>query len=303
MSTATQDDVRVWVNGERVDGAPALAALDHGVTVGDGVFETAKVVDGKVFALRRHHDRMERSLRGLGLDPLDRAWVEEGIEAVLEGDPMKLGRLRYTVTAGPGPLGSDRLSGPMTYIVSAAPVQPVEPSTAVSVVPWVRNERAATVGLKTTSYAENVIALATAREQGATEALFANSAGALCEGTGSNVFLVLDGVVLTPALTSGPLAGITRALVIEWLTESGLQVVEDEIPLSLLADADEAWLTSSIRDIHPINAVRVAPSVSTLAGQLEAAPASERSFSPAPGPITSQAQEIFSMMAAERFDP
>jgi branched-chain amino acid aminotransferase len=303
MSASTDGDVRVWVNGERVDGDVALTALDHGVTVGDGVFETAKVVDGEVFALRRHHDRMERSLRGLGLGPLDRHRIEQGIAAVLDGEPLTRGRLRYTVTAGPGPMGSDRLDEGMTYIVSAGPMPEVESSTAVAVVPWVRNERAATVGLKTTSYAENVIALAAAKTQGASEALFANTAGALCEGTGSNVFLVLDGVVMTPSLSCGPLAGITRALTIEWLQETGLHVVEDEIPLSLLADADEAWLTSSTRDIHPISAIRVVPSVDTLAGPLEAPAVTERSFHPAPGPVTSQAQDIFASMAAERFNP
>lgn len=303
MNAASNPAIRVWVNGQRVDDAPSMSALDHGVTVGDGVFETAKIVDNKVFAITRHHDRMDRSLRGLGLETLDRARVQEGIDAVLADDPIELGRLRYTVTAGPGPLGSDRLDGAMTYIVSAGavPVPPV--STAVAVVPWTRNERAATVGLKTTSYAENVVALAAAKNLGGSEAIFANTAGALCEGTGSNIFLVVDGVVLTPSLETGPLAGITRALTIEWLTEAGIQVVEDEVPLSLLAEADEAFITSSTRDIQPLNAIRVVGSVSTLAGQLAGAPVGERTFGDAPGRITAQAQEIFNRMSIERFDP
>lgn len=303
MSAANNDGIRVWVNGERVDEGPALAALDHGVTVGDGVFETAKLVDNRVFALTRHHDRMDRSLRGLGLPSLDRSRVEEGIASVLAEEPIELGRLRYTVTAGPGPLGSDRLGGPMTYIVSAgaAPKPPV--TTAIAVVPWVRNERAATVGLKTTSYAENVVALAAAKQLGGSEAIFANTSGLLCEGTGSNIFLVVDGVVLTPSLATGPLAGITRALTMEWLTEEGLQVVEDDIPLSLLAEADEVWVTSSTRDIQPVDAIRVVPSVATLAGTLPAASVSERTFGDAPGRITAQAQEIFARVSVERFDP
>ncbi|MGB3827814.1 MAG: aminotransferase class IV [Ornithinimicrobium sp.] len=303
MSTPHNDAIRVWVNGDRVDDGPALAALDHGVTVGDGVFETAKLVDSKVFALTRHHDRMDRSLRGLGLDSLDRARVAEGIEAVMADGPIDRGRLRYTVTAGPGPLGSDRMGGPMTYIVSAGPIPQPPVTTAIAVVPWVRNERAATVGLKTTSYAENVVALAAAKQLGGSEAIFANTSGALCEGTGSNIFLALDGVVLTPSLQTGPLAGITRALVIEWLTEEGLQVIEDEVPLSLIAEADEVWLTSSTRDIQPVDAIRVIPSVSTLAGPLAPAAVAERTFSGAPGRITAQAQEIFARMSAERFDP
>ncbi len=303
MSAANNDGIRVWVNGERVDEGPALAALDHGVTVGDGVFETAKLVDNRVFALTRHHDRMDRSLRGLGLPSLDRSRVEEGIASVLAEEPIELGRLRYTVTAGPGPLGSDRLGGPMTYIVSAGAVPKPPVTTAIAVVPWVRNERAATVGLKTTSYAENVVALAAAKQLGGSEAIFANTSGLLCEGTGSNIFLVVDGVVLTPSLSTGPLAGITRALTMEWLTEEGLQVVEDDIPLSLLAEADEVWVTSSTRDIQPVDAIRVVPSVATLAGTLPAASVSERTFGDAPGRITAQAQEIFARMSVERFDP
>ena len=93
--------VRVWVNGSLVQGGPSFEALDHGITVGDGAFETAKVVDGVLFAPDRHHDRMDRSLAGLGLPPLDRSRVQQGIDAVLGVAPMSFGRLRYTVTAGP----------------------------------------------------------------------------------------------------------------------------------------------------------------------------------------------------------
>ncbi|MCE0487791.1 aminotransferase class IV [Ornithinimicrobium sediminis] len=305
MSGAHDDGtaVRVWVNGRRIDEGPALAALDHGITVGDGVFETAKVLGSDVFALTRHHDRMDRSLRGLGLPAMDRSLVQEGIAAVLADGPLDFGRLRYTITAGPGPLGSDRSGGPMTYIVTAGPAPRPEPSTTVAVVPWTRNERAATAGLKTTSYADNVIALAAAKDLGASEAVFANTRGHLCEGTGSNVFVVLDGVVLTPSLRSGPLAGITRAVTIEWLTDEGIEVHEDELPLSILSEADEAWLTSSTRDVQGIGAVRVAGAVSTLAGQLPAADLPERVFSTSPGPFTQRAQEIFDRRSAEQPDP
>jgi branched-chain amino acid aminotransferase len=297
------DQVRVWVDGRRVDEGPAIAALDHGVTVGDGVFETAKVVDGAVFALTRHHDRMDRSLAGLGLPALDRDRVAEGIEAVLAGEPLAFGRLRYTVTGGVGPLGSERLDGPMTYIVTAA-AQPLPPvSTTVVLVPFTRNERAATVGLKTTSYAENVVALATAKSFGGSEAIFANTAGLLCEGTGSNIFLVRDGVVLTPSLETGPLAGITRALTIEWAREEGIEVREEAVPLAALAEADEVFITSSTRDVQAVGAVRVAEGVETVAGPLEAPPLSDRDLGEAPGPLTARIAETFARLGAERTDP
>lgn len=246
--------VKVWVNGESVGDVPSISALDHGVTVGDGVFETAKVVDGEPFALTRHHDRLDRSLTGLGLPTADREYLNQGIKAVL-ADGMAFGRLRYTVTAGGGPLGSDRDDSPMTYIVLASEVPEPTPTTAIATVPWTRNERSAVVGLKTTSYAENVVALARAKEQGATEAIFGNNRGELCEGTGSNIFVVVDGRLLTPPVDSGLLPGITRALVLESAREAGIDAVEETLPLEILETADEVFITSSTRDVQAVDRV------------------------------------------------
>jgi branched-chain amino acid aminotransferase len=277
--------VRAWVNGELVDpAAPAITAVDHGVTVGDGVFETCKVVDGVPFALERHARRLDRSMAGLGLPPADHSIIGIGIKAVLAGEPIAYGRLRYTVTGGVGPLGSDRDSSPLTYIVTAGP-QAVNPETGkLVVVPWTRNEHSATAGLKTTSYAENVVALAYAKERGGVEALFANSVGNLCECTGSNVFVVVDGEILTPDLQSGPLAGVTRDLVIEWCREEGLTVHAEPLPMSILTHAAEVFITSSVKDVMAVHAVDDHPVV-------------------APGPVTAQAAEIFARLSRERLDP
>ena len=138
------------------------------------------------------------------------------VAAVLDGEALTLGRVRITWTGGPSPLGSDRGDGPPTLVVVSAPMDPWPDTTAVATVPWPRNERGALAGLKTTSYGENVRALARAREQGASEAVFANLQGHLCEGTGTNVFYVVDGDLRTPTLAAGCLAGITRHLVLEW---------------------------------------------------------------------------------------
>lgn len=280
------NEVRIWVNGQIVGAdEPALAALDHGITVGDGAFETCKIVDGEVFAADRHLARMNRTLSGLGLPPVDETLLQKGIDAVLgAGEPIAFGRLRYTITGGPGPLGSDRGDGKMSYIVTAAEVPPMAPTTAVATVPWTRNERAATAGLKTTSYAENVIALAHAKSKGGTEAIFANTRGELCEGTGSNIFVVVDGVVRTPPLDSGCLAGITRELAIEFARAAGTEVVEEALPLSVLERAEEAFLTSSTRDVQPIHAVD--------GRELEA-----------PGPVTTRMQEAFVQGSAASMNP
>jgi branched-chain amino acid aminotransferase len=278
-------EVRVWVNGEGVDpGAPSIAALDHGVTVGDGAFETCKIVDGVPFALARHARRLDRSMAGLRLPAPDHNVIDAGITAVLAGEPIGSGRLRYTVTAGAGPLGSDRDASPLTYIVTAAPQAPNPDTGKLVVVPWTRNERSATAGLKTTSYADNVVALAFAQERGGVEALFANSVGNVCECTGSNVFLVVDGDILTPDLASGPLAGITRALVIEWCRESGLTVREEPLAMSTLDRAQEVFITSSTKDVMGVDAI------------------DDRQVT-APGPVTAQVIEIFGRLSGERLDP
>jgi branched-chain amino acid aminotransferase len=279
--------VRVWVNGHLRGGAASLSALDHGVTVGDGAFETLKIVDGRPFATTRHARRLDRSLAGLGLPPADHDVIATGAAAVLaDGPPIPFGRLRYTVTAGVGPLGSDRVatdSAGLTYLVTAGEQARPPESGAVVVVPWTRNERAATAGLKTTSYADNVVALAYAKQRGAVEAVFGNTRGELCEGTGSNVFVVVDGVVLTPPADSGALEGITRALTIEWCREDGLPVEERPLPLDVLATADEVFLTSSTRDVFTVHAIDDRPL--------------------APGPVTARAAKVFAARAADNEDP
>lgn len=246
-------DVTVWLDGVLVDAAEAqVSALDHGLTVGDGVFETCKVVDGVPFALTRHLRRLARSAEGMGLPAPDDAMLHQAVADVVGVFPIPFGRLRITWTAGPGPLGSDRYPGNGTLLVAATPVAPWPDDVAAATVPWTRNERSATAGLKTTSYAENVVALLAARERGASEALLANTRGELCEGTGSNVVVILDGELLTPPLESGCLAGITRELLLEWGRAEGLPVREQTLPFDVLQEAPEVLLTSSTRDVQPL---------------------------------------------------
>jgi branched-chain amino acid aminotransferase len=242
------DQARVWIDGRLLDDPDdrVITVRDHGFTVGDGVFEAIKVVDGTPFALTRHLRRLARSARGLGLTPCDDDVVRDAVAAVLDGVEMPLGRLRITHTAGPAPMGSGRVGeGPGTLVVAAAPLQPRTGGARVVTVPWPRNERGAVAGLKTTSYAENVVALARAAERGADEAVFANLVGNLCEGTGSNVFYVVDGELRTPTLASGCLAGITRELLLEWC-----DVTEADEPVTVLQQADEVFLASTTRDVQ-----------------------------------------------------
>jgi branched-chain amino acid aminotransferase len=251
----------VWVDGELGDAASArVHAVDHGMTVGDGVFETCKVLDGVPFALTRHLARLARSAAALGLsmpddDELRRA-VRETLAAHEKAEgPLGFGRLRITLTGGAGPLGSDRAPGVRTLVVAAAPATPWPGRIAVATVPWTRNERSAVAGAKTTSYAENVVALEHAHARGAHEAIFGNTRGELCEGTGSNIFVAVDGALVTPPLDSGCLAGITRELLLEWAAKEGLPVEERALPLDVLDAAEDVVLTSSTRDIQRVSVV------------------------------------------------
>jgi branched-chain amino acid aminotransferase len=241
--------MRAWVNGQLLDAprGPAVSVRDHGFTVGDGVFEAVKVVGGQPFALTRHLDRLAWSARGMGLPPVDVQEVRRGVSAVLQDGELPLGRLRITYTGGNAPLGSGRGDEPPTLVVVADAMAAREPTTAVVTVPWPRNERGALAGLKTTSYGENVRALAYAAERGASEAVFGNLVGNLCEGTGSNVFYVVDGELRTPTLASGCLAGVTRRLVIEWY---GAREVDE--PLEVAAQAGEIFLVSTTRDVQGV---------------------------------------------------
>jgi branched-chain amino acid aminotransferase len=274
--------VRAWVNGTfRTAGEPALSAFDHGTTVGDGVFETLKVVGGRPFALRRHLARLTTSAQGIGLAPPDHDVLRRAIDETLAAHAgTSVGRLRITVTGGEAPLGSARGEASPTVIVAVGPSSTWPEAESVVVVPWTRNERSPVAGLKTTSYVENVVALAHARDRHATEALFADTKGRLSEGTGSNVFVVIDGVLMTPSLACGCLPGVTRALVLQWCGG-----VEAELPMSALHDAEEVFLTSSTRDITPVRWI------------------DGHEIPSAPGPVTREAQQLFAERSAADLDP
>ena len=257
----------------------AVRADDHSVVVGDGVFETTGVLDGVPFALTRHLARLARSAAGLGIQAPDDARIREAVAEVIAAD-RRAGLLRITWSSGPGPLGSGRGDGPGTLVLSTGPGNVWPATERVHLGPWVRNEHGALTGLKTTSYAENAKALAVAHRRGCTEALFRNTAGHLCEGTGTNVFLVVDDVLVTPPLSSGCLAGVTRGLLLELV-----DVVERDVALDEIEVASEAFLSSATRDVSSIAAV------------------DDHDLPMAPGPVTTAVAAAFADLVARTPDP
>ncbi|KQY44118.1 aminotransferase class IV [Cellulomonas sp. Root137] len=285
--------VVIWSNG-RLHGPEdlLLSGIDHGLTVGDGVFETCAVYGGTAFALTRHLRRLKRSALGIGLAEPDEDAVREGVAAVLAAAGPDTGRLRITLTGGPGPLGSYRFAPEdqhQSVLVLAGPGARSEVSRVVR-VPWVRNERSAVAGLKTTSYAENVVAVAEAYRQGADEALLANTVGELCEGTASNVFVERDGELVTPPLSSGCLAGITRELLLEWSAAAGLPVREAapgelryEVLDEVAGGTAHLTMSGSIRNVSPVVSLDGSDVVI--------------------GPLSRQAQQLFQARLADDLDP
>lgn len=264
----------VWLDHRLVQAADArINVVDRGLTVGHGVFETMKVVEQVPFALDRHLIRLQRSADAVGIagppeDDLRRAIAETA--AANAGEVGEFGRMRLTLTAGDGELGDPyAAAGHPRLIITVVPQRPWPPTSRVLLSTYRRNEYSALTGVKSTSYAENAVALREAKSADCDEALLLNTAGDVCEGTGSNIVLVIDATAVTPPLNAGCLAGVTRELAIEWCG-----VVEARLTRADLDRATEAFLTSSTRDLHPIT---------ELAGR----------ELPAPGPVTQRAMQAW----------
>jgi branched-chain amino acid aminotransferase len=278
--------VIIWLNGELVPlEQAAISPLDHGLVVGDGVFETLRVYRGVPFAWSRHLTRLHGSASGLGLDAPESSELRAAADGVLAANDLTEARLRITVTGGLAPPGSHRAPVPPTVFIVAFALEPASAAADVVIVPWTRNEGGALAGLKTISYAENVRALAYAEANGAHEAIFPNTRGDLCEATGSNVFLVLDGKCSTPPVTAGCLNGVTRQLLLELGRANGVEIEERDVPVGALRDAEEAFVASTVREVQPIATVDGKP-----------LPAS-------PGPITQQLAAAFTELTNRDLNP
>ena len=244
----------LWCNGEwQESDTPAVSWSDRGLLHGLGLFETLLAVDGDPKHVDRHLARLAKGLSRLSwaLPDFD---LKSAMIELLDRNGLKEGRarVRLAVTGGSGPLNELAAGADSKVWISASPLAEAKDGCSLGLGLWQRNEHSPLVGLKCASYAENLVALDWAREQGHDEVLFLNTRGNLCEAATANLFLVLNDTLYTPSLDSGCLPGVTRELVIELAKEAGITVREDSLQLDDLQRADESFLTSSTRGVVPV---------------------------------------------------
>lgn len=249
----------VWHDGELTI-RPAIPP-DPGLLSGMGVFETLTMLRGVPFAFTRHVARLRQGAQRMGLpQPPEHLVLAACADLGRPAGRMAVARLRLTWT--PGPAGEGSLLASVSPYTAPGAVR-------VHLSEYRRNERSPVTGIKTTSYAENLLSLARAQAAGADEAILADSRGNLSEGATSNVFLEVDGELLTPPLSTGCLPGVTRQLCLEWGSAHGLPIREELLPLDVMNTTPHAAVTSALKGVAPVSAIDGRPvTTGPLTGEL-----------------------------------
>jgi len=236
--------MKLWLNGTLVDADTArIDPSDRGFALADGLFETLRVRSGKPLRLGAHLARMHAGAGTLGIPlPHSDKEIGEAIAAVLTANGLVDGMARVTLSRGPGPRGLLAPKEPHPTLLIAVNATAPEPPPAKVIIATVtrRNEFSPASRFKTLNYLDNVLARREAEQKGADDALLLNSQGRLVESTIANLFLVIDGDVLTPPVSEGALPGVMRAEVIDRLGAATAQLNPAD-----LASATEAFLTNA----------------------------------------------------------
>jgi 4-amino-4-deoxychorismate lyase len=258
----------VAVNGRGVvdPEEPVLRADDEALLRGRAAFETIRVYAGVPFKLAEHLERLAASADRIGLPAVNRLELDELARQALDaaGAPDAVLRLIWTPSPAALALVSalpdhyDDLRARGQALISLRGIRAEEP--------WMLP------GVKSTSYAVNMAAEAEARRRGADDALFVDAAGIVLEGPTTNVWWRRERMLFTPSLELGILAGVTRATVIELAAETGYDVEEGAYPLGDLQTADEAFTSSSVREVMPVTSLDDSPIArGSAADELQAA--------------------------------
>ena len=253
--------IAVMIDGElRAPGAQLVSVFDRGFLYGDSVFETLRTYGGEPFGLAEHMDRLARSAALVFIElPVPRATLEAEVRAAVRSGQNPESYVRVMVTRGQGALGLDPgLAERPTRVIIVQPlITPPERSytEGVAAITY-RTQRqvdaTSAVGAKVGNYLVSVLAMREASRVGAVEALIVDSRGAVLEGGTSNIFLVKDGHLITPDISAGILAGITRAHLLRVAEALGVSVELRTPSVNDAYDADELFISSSIRELMPV---------------------------------------------------
>lgn len=252
---------KVYINGKLFDKEDAkISVYDHGLLYGDGVFEGIRSYGGKVFRLDEHLKRLWDSAKAIWLTiPISREDLAKAVYDTLRVNNIADGYIRLVVTRGAGTLGLDpnRTSDPQVIIItdhiSLYPREMYDKGLEIVTVSVVRNHPAAmSPRIKSLNYLNNILAKIEGLQAGCVEALMLNTKGEVAECTGDNVFLVRDGVLLTPPNEAGILEGVTRQAVIELARETKREVREVPLTKHDVYIADEMFLTGTAAEVIPV---------------------------------------------------
>ena len=232
----------IWLDGEVMPACEALITPSvPGLMVGMGVFETLLWHDHGLMGLSRHLKRLNHGLNRLGLPALELDLFRNALLAVYTSSRPTRKRLRFTVFGG--------VAGSVHQMATCTEPTAWPDVESVVVSKWKQNEQSPLAGIKSTSYAANILANREAVAAGFGEALLLNTRNEVCEGTGSNLFIVTSkGELITPPLSSGCLPGVTREIVLEAVSGA----LERMVKLGDLESATEVFLTSSTRGVQAV---------------------------------------------------
>ena len=254
----------IYLNDRFVEKKDArISVFDHGYLYGDGIYETLRVYQGRVFLLERHLERLRQSCERISLDLCmkDEEW-QSILREVLIRNTLEDAGLRITISRGEGEMGIDpRLCAHPTVVVMAKPAvtyteQQREQGMSLHLASVKRNpELAQSPQIKAISFLNNILAKQEAIQVGADDALMLNLDDIVAECTTSNLFFVKNGRLFTPAVECGILKGLTRDVVLGLAVEKGLSVEEGHYSTEHLLQADECFITNTGIEVMAVSRI------------------------------------------------
>jgi branched-chain amino acid aminotransferase len=254
----------VYLNGRFVPREEAkVSVFDHGYLYGDGIYETLRAYHGTLFLLDQHLARLRRSADAISLGlPLSLDRIGDALRESLRVNGLSDAYVRIQISRGPGEIGLDPALCPEPTMVIVAkafrdyPAELFENGVNVAVAKTRRNHPLALdPAIKGTNFLNNILAKIESLKTGAYEAVMLNWEGFVAEGTISNIFLVRGGMLETPALAVGILAGVTRGLVLDLASKERIPSRETAFTAEELKAADECFITNSTLEVLPVTAV------------------------------------------------